>query len=68
MVEGDLRKEVSLNIKRLIEFGSYRGFAIAATCRSADSVPIRMRAPVKGRVRERSRPRRKRRKDLEISP
>ena len=24
-VEGDLRKEVSLNIKRLIEVGSYRG-------------------------------------------
>ena len=24
-VEGDLRKEVSLNIKRLIEMGSYRG-------------------------------------------
>ena len=26
MVEGDLRKEVSLNIKSLIEIGSYRGF------------------------------------------
>ena len=25
MVEGDLRKEVSMNIKRLIEIGSYRG-------------------------------------------
>ena len=25
-VEGDLRKEVSFNIKRLIEIGSYRGF------------------------------------------
>jgi small subunit ribosomal protein S13 len=25
-VEGDLRKEVSLNIKRLMEIGSYRGF------------------------------------------
>ena len=24
-VEGDLRKEVSMNIKRLIEMGSYRG-------------------------------------------
>ena len=24
-VEGDLRKEVSLNIKRLMEIGSYRG-------------------------------------------
>jgi len=25
VVEGDLRKEVSLNLKRLIEMGSYRG-------------------------------------------
>ncbi|HEY1263238.1 MAG TPA: 30S ribosomal protein S13 [Terriglobales bacterium] len=26
LVEGDLRKEVQLNIKRLIEIGSYRGY------------------------------------------
>ena len=26
LIEGDLRKEVSMNIKRLIEIGSYRGF------------------------------------------
>src|ERR1700704_364972 len=26
-VEGDLRREVALNIKRLIEIGSYRGLA-----------------------------------------
>ena len=25
MVEGDLRREVSMNIKRLMDFGSYRG-------------------------------------------
>jgi small subunit ribosomal protein S13 len=25
-VEGDLRKEVSFNVKRLMEIGSYRGF------------------------------------------
>jgi small subunit ribosomal protein S13 len=25
-IEGDLRREVSLNIKRLIEIGSYRGY------------------------------------------
>jgi len=25
-VEGDLRREISLNIKRLIEIGSYRGY------------------------------------------
>jgi small subunit ribosomal protein S13 len=24
-VEGDLRKEISLNVKRLVEIGSYRG-------------------------------------------
>jgi small subunit ribosomal protein S13 len=34
-VEGDLRKEVSLNIKRLIEMGSYRGF------RHRRSLPVR---------------------------
>ena len=26
LVEGDLRKEVSMNIKRLIEIGSFRGY------------------------------------------
>jgi small subunit ribosomal protein S13 len=26
MVEGDLRKETTMNIKRLIEIGSYRGY------------------------------------------
>jgi small subunit ribosomal protein S13 len=26
MVEGDLRKDVTMNIKRLIEIGSYRGY------------------------------------------
>jgi small subunit ribosomal protein S13 len=26
MVEGDLRKEVQMNIKRLLEIGSYRGY------------------------------------------
>ena len=26
LVEGDLRKEVSMSIKRLVEIGSYRGF------------------------------------------
>ena len=35
MVEGDLRKEVSMNIKRLIEIGSYRGY------RHRRSLPVR---------------------------
>jgi small subunit ribosomal protein S13 len=26
MVEGDLRKDITMNIKRLIEIGSYRGY------------------------------------------
>ena len=34
-VEGDLRKEISLNIKRLIEIGSFRG------ARHRRSLPVR---------------------------
>ena len=35
MVEGDLRRETSLNIKRLMEIGSYRGI------RHRRSLPVR---------------------------
>jgi small subunit ribosomal protein S13 len=38
-VEGDLRREVALNIKRLQEIGSYRGLRHRATCPSAASAP-----------------------------
>ncbi|HUR37419.1 MAG TPA: 30S ribosomal protein S13, partial [Terriglobales bacterium] len=34
-VEGDLRKDVSMHIKRLIEIGSYRGY------RHRRSLPVR---------------------------
>ena len=34
-VEGDLRKEVAMNVKRLIEIGSYRGY------RHRRSLPVR---------------------------
>jgi small subunit ribosomal protein S13 len=34
-IEGDLRKEISMNIKRLIEIGSYRG------ARHRRSLPVR---------------------------
>jgi len=34
-VEGDLRKDISMNIKRLIEIGSYRGY------RHRRSLPVR---------------------------
>jgi len=61
MVEGDLRKEVSMNIKRLIEIGSYRGF------RHRRNLPVRGQRTHtnartrKGRARERSRRRKRRR-------
>ncbi len=55
MVEGDLRKEVQMNIKRLIEIGSYRGY------RHRRNLPVRgqrthtNRVPAKVRVKARSR-------------
>ena len=58
-IEGDLRKEVSMNIKRLIEIQSYRGL------RHRRSLPVRgqrthtNRAPVKARVKAPSPGRRK---------
>jgi len=38
-VEGDLRKEVSMNIKRHIEMGSYRDCGTAAACRCGAAHP-----------------------------
>ena len=40
-VEGDLRREISMNIKRLMDIGCYRGFDIGVACRFADSGPER---------------------------
>src|SRR5438128_1442358 len=48
-VEGDLRKDVSMNIKRLIEIGSYRGF------RHRRNLPVRGRAASRPCVRWRRR-------------
>ncbi|MFC2044467.1 30S ribosomal protein S13 [Chloroflexota bacterium] len=49
-VEGDLRKEVSLNIKRLIEIGSYRGI------RHRRNLPVRgQRTRTNGRTRRGTR-------------
>ena len=46
-VEGDLRREVQLNIKRLIEIGSYRGL------RHRRSLPVRgQRTKTNARVRK----------------
>ena len=45
-VEGDLRKEVNLNIKRLMDIGSYRGI------RHRHSLPVRgQRTRTNGRTR-----------------
>src|SRR5580704_7716457 len=59
LVEGDLRKEVSMNIKRLIEIGSYRGYRHRRNLRAADNALTPMRAPARARARELS-PRRRR--------
>jgi small subunit ribosomal protein S13 len=46
-VEGDLRKEISLNIKRLVEIGSYRG------SRHRRNLPTRgQRTKTNGRTRK----------------
>lgn len=50
-VEGDLRREVSLNVKRLIEIGSYRGI------RHRRSLPVRGQN-TKNNARTRKGPRR----------
>ncbi|GGE84307.1 30S ribosomal protein S13 [Priestia taiwanensis] len=50
-VEGDLRREISLNIKRLIEIGSYRGI------RHRRSLPVRGQNS-KNNARTRKGPRR----------
>lgn len=38
-VEGDLRRETQMNIKRLMDLGPIAGCAIVAACRSAASYP-----------------------------
>ena len=47
-VEGDLRREVSMNIKRLMDLGCYRGTARA--CRCAANAPAPMRVPARARA------------------
>jgi len=60
LVEGDLRREVAMNIKRLMDLGCYRACATAGACRSAASARIRTLARAKGpakamRARKKSR-------------
>ena len=48
-VEGDLRRDVAMDIKRLTEIGCYRGHpAPQGPCPSAVSAPRPTRAPRKG--------------------
>ena len=57
-VEGDLRKEISMNIKRLMEIGCYRGHAAPprpAGARPAHARPTRARARARARARSRRR-------------
>lgn len=53
-VEGDLRREVTMNIKRLMDLGCYRASAIARACLAVVSVPAPMLVPVRARARLRS--------------
>ncbi len=62
-VEGDLRREVAMNIKRLMDLACYRGCVIAAGCRCMVSAPIPMRARAKARP---NRSRAKRNKELPL--
>ena len=64
LVEGDLRKEVSMNIKRLIEIGSYRGYRHRRNLPSADNGPTPTRAPGKVRAKAPWQRRRNRRPKL----
>ena len=49
VVEGDLRREIQLSIKRLIDLGTYRG--IVAVCPAVVSVPAPMPVPARARAR-----------------
>jgi small subunit ribosomal protein S13 len=49
-VEGDLRREVSMNIKRLMDLGTWRGMRHRKGCRCAVSARVPMPAPARGRA------------------
>ena len=48
-VEGDLRREVAMNIKRLMDLGCYRGLRHRRACRCAASAPTPTPAPARAR-------------------
>ncbi len=47
LVEGDLRREVSTNIKRLMDLGCYRGLRHRKVCLFVVSAPTQMRGLVR---------------------
>ena len=49
MVEGDLRRTVAMNIKRLMDLGNYRGLRHRRGLRSAASAHTPMRVPARAR-------------------
>lgn len=50
-VEGDLRREITMSIKRLMDMGCYRASAIVAACRAAVSALAPMLVPARVRAR-----------------
>ena len=61
VVEGDLRREVAMNIKRLMDLGCYRGLRHRRGCAASARTP--MRAPARGRPsRSRARSRQRSRR------
>ena len=60
-VEGDLRRDASLDIKRMMEIGCYRGVVTARVCPFAARTPSRTLVPA--RARRRPSPARRRQPD-----
>jgi ribosomal protein S13 len=67
-VEGALRSEMAMNIKRLMDIGAYAGCGTAAACRCAGSAPrptpARARAEEDGGRGRSEAPRRPRREEV----
>jgi len=59
-VEGDLRKEIQMNIRRLIEIRRIAAFATAGIFRCVVNAPIPTRAPARARAVARSQQRKRR--------
>ena len=49
-IEGDLRRETTMNIKRLMDLGCYRGFRHRRACRCAASARAPMPVPARARA------------------